>query len=168
MTGQRPAQEREAFNYWYSEAKKSVKKTALDLDIPERTVYHWRKTYGWDDEYRQIVAPMAAEGVYEARTTIRLALSDVAEELLRIVRSEAADDKDKINAARVLFAQAGDMLSEKDAKHLTFVDARQIVLGQEETKELSTEDLRRQATRAIEANVSTTQKSARPGKRNSW
>lgn len=146
----------EAYRYWAWESEDSFKHTSEYLAIPERTLRNWAHRDKWRERKKVEQADLAEPAVGEAKVELKLGLSAVVRQLLADATNTKASQAERLQSQKLLFALTfGENYDMKQGNSfISLTEARHIHLPASTPEDIDVNDLRRQASRAIEANVS--------------
>jgi hypothetical protein len=111
----------EGFHIWSTEAERNDTRTAELMGRSQSTISYWHRTYRWDERYLSFVQPDAELMVGVGVAAMRAAVPAVTQRLVHIVTAKkpvydeegqrigevyAAQDRDAIQAAKLLYQHA--------------------------------------------------------------
>lgn len=146
----------EAYEYWAWASDDSLRGTGEYLGIPERTIRNWHKQYEWGKRKKLAQAELAEPAVGEARVELKLGLSDMVKQLIADATNPKANHRDRLESQRFLaqLTFGGEYDLKQGQTFISLTEAKHIHLAGAGVSTPSVQELRRQASQAIEANVS--------------
>lgn len=154
LANNHPEQEPEAFLLWATNGR-SIPKVVEDMQIPRRTVYSWASRYNWRGRYREMQLQVAQDSLSQASAELAVGLSTAAQRLIAMIQDDSLSSAEQRENIKLLYALATSPFQHEanSPQQLTLIDARQVTTASAEPKPITTEDLRKEATKAIEAHV---------------
>ena len=156
------------FLVWAGEGEQDDSRTAELCGIPRTTVGYYKRTRDWPARFLSVAGPDSEVAANTGRAMMRYGIPIVARRLLAIVGQQieienpetgevrkiwASEDRDAVNAAKVLAAYGLGQPTAQDATGLGAIPAESWVKSEVPEGEETIEQLRQRAAAMIEATV---------------